>query len=68
MAAFDQERWNRIQSLFEAASALSGDERRSFLTAECVGDAPLREEVESLLDAADRGGGVIEDAIRRLLG
>lgn len=46
------ERWPRVRALFEAAEALEGAERSVFLDTHCGGDAPLRAEVEALLNAA----------------
>lgn len=44
------ERFQRIQSLFEAARELDASERTGFLRESCAGDAGLAAEVESLLD------------------
>lgn len=48
-------RWARVQALFDEALAQPPDDRDRFLAARCEGDAPLLEEVSSLLaaDAAD---------------
>ena len=45
----DRERWQKIDSLFEAALARPANERAAFLDQACAGDAELRAEVESLL-------------------
>ena len=44
------DRWQRVQELFDAALERSGEERSSYLAAECSGDRELLEDVESLLD------------------
>jgi serine/threonine protein kinase/tetratricopeptide (TPR) repeat protein len=49
------ERWQQIGDVLHGAIRLSPEERGAFLDEACSGDAPLREEVESLL-AADSGG------------
>src|ERR1044071_7842366 len=41
--------WQRVQSLFDRADALSDAERERFLDMECAGDPDLRAEVVSLL-------------------
>jgi serine/threonine-protein kinase len=50
----DSDRWQRVESLYHAASALPQDERAAYLRDACGADAALFHEVESLLDA-DRG-------------
>jgi TolB-like protein len=50
----DPRRWQRIEELYQAAQSLSGDERARFLSQQCVGDASLRSEVESLLAQPDQ--------------
>ena len=45
---FAQERWLKVESLFLAATALP-PAREHFLEQECLGDAALRTEAESLL-------------------
>jgi serine/threonine-protein kinase len=42
-------RWQRIKTLLYAALERSPHDRESFLDAACVGDEPLRQEIESLL-------------------
>ena len=49
------ERWQQIGDVLHGAMRLPPEERTAFLDQACDGDAPLREEVESLL-AADSGG------------
>jgi serine/threonine protein kinase len=50
----DQER--RLEELFDAACALSPEARAAFLDRACAGDAALRQEVESLLEANAAAG------------
>jgi serine/threonine protein kinase/Tfp pilus assembly protein PilF len=66
-----QERFARLERLFEQASALDPDARARFLAAECGDDPDLRREVEALLAAnaeTDRGfaqmiGRAVRDAL-----
>jgi len=50
------ERWKRIDQLFDAALQRKPGERLVFLRNACGDDETLRQEVESLLEAHDRGG------------
>ncbi len=43
------ERWQQIDKLFHAALERESGERAAFLAEACVGDQPLRREVESLI-------------------
>ena len=52
----DTERWQRIETLLEAALARPPAERDAFLDAACAGDAGLRREVASLVAAHERSG------------
>ncbi|MCA1613157.1 MAG: serine/threonine-protein kinase [Acidobacteria bacterium] len=54
------ERWKQIDEVFDAALERGGGERASYLDEACAGDAELRREVESLLDAHDRAAAFIE--------
>lgn len=47
----DSERWNKIQTLFDAALELGVTERTVYLQEQCSGDAALYEEIISLLEA-----------------
>src|SRR5688572_27933823 len=47
----DQARWRQIERLYHEAQARPADERAAFLAQACAGDAALRREVETLLDA-----------------
>jgi len=44
------DRWERIQDLYHAARARNAGERGGFLDQACADDAPLRREVQALLD------------------
>src|SRR5262245_12591642 len=54
--------WNpRANELFlKALKLCSADERQEYLDGACAGDAALRAEVESLLDASDRAGNFLD--------
>jgi serine/threonine protein kinase/Tol biopolymer transport system component len=45
----DTERWQQISGLYHAAIQCGGRERAAFLDQVCLGDAALRQELESLL-------------------
>src|SRR5262245_41440393 len=66
------ERWQQIDQLFKAALACERPQREEFLAAKCVGDEPLRREVESLLSSLEDADGFIEtpagDIAAELLG
>ena len=49
-------RWQRVKDLFHEAALQAPEARATFLDAACQGDAELRHEVESLLDARDEAG------------
>lgn len=55
------ERQQQVEELFHAALHLKAEERSAYLTQECVGDEPLRREVESLIQALERRPNFIED-------
>ena len=57
------ERWVHIRSVFESAQALEGAARIAYLEEACGSDAALREEVESLLDAAEDPTPFLEDSL-----
>ncbi|MCP4655611.1 MAG: serine/threonine protein kinase [bacterium] len=57
------ERWQRIETLFAAAAERSVGERAEFLETRCGDDPELRTEIERLLDADERAGTFIEDAV-----
>lgn len=49
------DRWDEVDALLERALELPEGERSAFLDAECKDDAPLREQLESLLRATGDG-------------
>jgi serine/threonine protein kinase len=55
----DDERWRRIEEIFQAALDRAPDERDSFLEQACGGSGDLREQVESLL-ARSSGDGILD--------
>jgi eukaryotic-like serine/threonine-protein kinase len=52
----DQQRWERIKDLLDAASELAPERRSSFLAEACGDDATLRVEVAALLEHHQRAG------------
>ena len=56
----DAERYSKIDALVEAALEMKPEDRASFLERACTGDAALRREVESLLDACHDAEDFIE--------
>lgn len=66
----NEERWARIEDLFQRAADLAPDQRPAFLASVCAGDEDLRREVESLLahdDSKDNlVGAAVEQAVERL--
>jgi tetratricopeptide (TPR) repeat protein len=63
----NEQRWQRIEELFAEASALPAADRLAFLERACPGDAPLIEEVQSLLAFDTMGAAVpIAEAIGKV--
>jgi eukaryotic-like serine/threonine-protein kinase len=56
----DQDRWNRVKQVFQAALERSPDSRPAFLADACGGVRSLRAEVESLLRAHEQAGSFAE--------
>ncbi len=52
------ERWKKVEEVFEAALRQRPDDRSAFLDSVCEGDPALRNQVDTLLVALDRGGGI----------
>src|SRR5436190_491221 len=48
------DRWQRVKGVFESALEREPEERAAFLDQVCVGDEPLRKEVESLLTSFEQ--------------
>src|SRR3954447_7256169 len=55
------ERWAAVDAVLQAALERAPGDRNAFLARECVGDAELRREVESLLAA----GAMVDDFLER---
>ncbi len=51
----------RVREVYAEAAALAGAERAAYLDVACAGDAALRAEVESLLEAAERRPGFLAE-------
>ena len=62
----NDERWRRIEALFQAARELELGERMEFLDKACAGDEEQRREIESLLTEHDREGNPLGDAVSNL--
>jgi tRNA A-37 threonylcarbamoyl transferase component Bud32/tetratricopeptide (TPR) repeat protein len=56
----------QLSALFERALDVPADRRTAFLDSACGGDAPLRRELESLLEAHDSAGGYFENLAERI--
>src|SRR5215470_10077730 len=54
------EEWRRIKQIASDAWDRSDDARRAFIADACVGDEPLRQQVESLLQSADDAAQLFE--------
>jgi serine/threonine protein kinase len=62
------QRWQRIEEVFQHAADLTPADRRTFLDAACAGDDQLRREVESLLAHDDSHNDVLAAAISEAAG
>ena len=56
----------QLSTLFERALETPAAQRAEFLAAACAGDAALRDELESLLDAHDSSNGYFEKLAEQL--
>ena len=61
------DRWAAINELFDAALNMAPDQRSTWLEERCGTDAVLRREVERLLAAHDRTGGILDAPIVRAM-
>jgi serine/threonine-protein kinase len=61
------ERWRQIQDLYLDALERPPEERHAFLTEASAGDAELRVEVESLLEAAGAGDDLLDAPLEELV-
>jgi Tol biopolymer transport system component/serine/threonine protein kinase/Tfp pilus assembly protein PilF len=59
----NQERWQKVEEIFNAAVELSPQERASFISQSCRDDSKLREQVERLLKADEQAEGFIESPV-----
>jgi serine/threonine-protein kinase len=57
----NNERWQKIKSLFDAAQELDAKKREKFLENACAGDAELRREVEKLLASFENAESFLEN-------
>ncbi len=60
--ASEQNRWEKLSALFDAASELAIDQRKAFLDQECANDMAMRQELERML-AADTASGLLDQKI-----
>ncbi len=56
----NSEQWHRVRVLFDVAGQLPAAQRRAFLRNACAEEPELRQEVESLLEAAAEAGDFLE--------
>ena len=61
----DAERWQQLQSLFNAAVEMTEEERDAYLDRECSEDLHLRSQVESLILASKDASEVLGEAVGR---
>ncbi len=62
-----QARWQRIQELFEQASALNAAERSAWLHERCGGDVALRDRVLGMLNGGNDGSAVFDERMDRAI-
>lgn len=55
------ERWQQVKQIFNSAINYRPEERDSFLSEACSGDAGLRKEVESLIASHEQSGSFIDE-------
>ena len=61
------ERWKQIDELFDAVLEIPDEQRETFLSEKCVGDADLRSEVLSLLKAQTSADQFLEHSAMNLM-
>lgn len=59
-------RWQRIEQIFHEASEMDAIHRSVFLDKACAGDAALRAEVDSLLEADGLGQAMFSEVVNRV--
>ncbi len=57
---FRPDDWARVETVFEGARALTGDDRTAYVASACADDAALRKEVEGLLAAHQLANSFLE--------
>jgi hypothetical protein len=60
----DEAYWQRVEALFHACENLSRHERVELLDRCCAREAPLRADVEAVLEATLHADGFIENIVR----
>lgn len=60
-------RWERIQALFENASALARDQRAAWLAEQCGQDGALRDQVLALLEASAQSESCLERRVENAI-
>ena len=60
----DVERWKRVEDLLQSALRLPTDQQDEFLRQACADDAPLLQEVRSLLTSHRKVGSFLEVPVR----
>jgi serine/threonine-protein kinase len=60
----NNDRWRRIEELFEGAVELDPGQRAEYLDKECAGDTALLKQVQSLIRSEQEAGSFIDQAIR----
>ena len=63
----DADRWDEIQNVLQAVHECSPEERDSLLEARCGADRDLREQVQSLLAAADAASSFFDGLVSRAM-
>ncbi|MBM3740182.1 MAG: hypothetical protein FJW39_30880 [Acidobacteria bacterium] len=58
------DRWNRLQEVFERASGLSGPSRTAYLDQTCAADPEFRAEIEDLLRSDGESASIVQRAVQ----
>jgi hypothetical protein len=64
----EEEKWNKIEQIFNQAVLVSASKRNLFVENHCDGDAVLRAEVISLLGADKESDEILEQSVFPLVG
>ncbi len=62
----DQDRWQRIRTLFDSAAELSRDQWRPYLERACGGDSSLAHDVLGMLEEDSRGSSILDAGVEQL--